>query len=94
MLGITRGSVSKPAAEVVARYKSDIEAARGIVLSLADILPPALDVSRLEVQRKRLEGAIDVDGVNVKEELAFVHDGSVIRVGKHRFLRIVDAEKP
>jgi tyrosyl-tRNA synthetase len=46
-------------------------------------------------QAKRLikGGAIDIDGdVHTSENFALI-DGLVIRVGKHRFLRIVDADK-
>ncbi len=46
-------------------------------------------------QAKRLikQGAIDIDGdVHTSENFALI-DGLVFRVGKHRFLRIVDADK-
>jgi ribosomal protein S4 len=46
-------------------------------------------------QAKRLikQGAIDIDGdVHTSENFALI-DGLTFRVGKHRFLRIVDADK-
>jgi tyrosyl-tRNA synthetase len=46
-------------------------------------------------QAKRLikQGAVDVDGdVHTSEDFALI-DGLTFRVGKHRFLRIVDADK-
>ena len=52
-----------------------------------------LGLSRREVKRLVRQGAIEVDGVPLKGTSAAVGPGSVIRVGKRRFLRIVDADK-
>jgi tyrosyl-tRNA synthetase len=50
-------------------------------------------LSRSEVRRLIRQGAIEVDGVPLKGTSAVVGAGSTIRVGKRRFLRIVDADK-
>jgi len=50
-------------------------------------------LSRSEIRRLLTQGAIDVDGVRLTDTRAVVRKGSTIRVGKHRFLRIVDADK-
>ncbi len=47
-----------------------------------------------EGRRLLRQGAIEVDGETVGVKTAFkLRRGSIIRVGKHRFLRIVDADK-
>jgi tyrosyl-tRNA synthetase len=50
-------------------------------------------LSRSEVRRLIRQGAIEVDGAPLKSTSAVVGLGSTIRVGKRRFLRIVDADK-
>ena len=47
--------------------------------------------SRTEVRRLAAQGAIEVNGERTTDLQMAVRRGSVIRVGKHRFLRIVDA---
>jgi tyrosyl-tRNA synthetase len=62
-------------------------------MSLAKILHEAgLASSMSEARRLIRQGAIDIDGdVHTSESFA-LRDGLVFRVGKHRFLRIVDAD--
>jgi tyrosyl-tRNA synthetase len=50
-------------------------------------------ISMSEVRRLLRQGAIDVDGKRLLDTHASVRPGSVIRVGRHRFLRIVDADR-
>jgi tyrosyl-tRNA synthetase len=52
-------------------------------------------LSHSEVKRLIRQGAIEVDGVPVRDPLDYprVSAGSIIRVGKRRFFRIVDADK-
>jgi len=50
-------------------------------------------LSRSEARRLIRQGAIEVDGVPLQGTSAVVGPGSTIRVGKRRFLRIVDADK-
>ncbi len=49
--------------------------------------------SRSQARRLLSQGAVDVDGVTVRSPQAVVRDGSIVRVGKHRFLRIVNANR-
>jgi tyrosyl-tRNA synthetase len=63
-------------------------------IDLVDVLLGAgLVRSRSEARRLLAQGAIEVDGQTVREPQALVRDGSIVRVGKHRFLRIVDADR-
>jgi tyrosyl-tRNA synthetase len=49
--------------------------------------------SRSEANRLLAQGAIEVDGEKVSTSLVSLKDGSIIKVGKRRFLRIVDSAK-
>jgi tyrosyl-tRNA synthetase len=49
--------------------------------------------SRSEANRLLTQGAIEVDGEKVSSNLVTLKDGSVIKVGKRRFLRMVDSGK-
>jgi tyrosyl-tRNA synthetase len=49
--------------------------------------------SKAEVRRLVTQGAIEADGSRVGEPRVSVRPGAVIRVGKHRFVRIVDSER-
>jgi len=49
--------------------------------------------SRSEAKRLLAQGAIEVDGEKVTDNITFVYPGSVIKVGKRRFVRIVNADK-
>ncbi|GBD13592.1 Tyrosine--tRNA ligase [bacterium HR24] len=63
-------------------------------IDLVDVLLGAgLVRSRSEARRLLAQGAIEIDGQTVREPQALVRDGSIVRVGKHRFLRIVDADR-
>ena len=46
-----------------------------------------------EARRLIKQGAVEINGVKVSSSLNPLEPGMVIRVGKHRFLRIVDADK-
>jgi tyrosyl-tRNA synthetase len=68
-----------------------------------DRLPPALFckllvdmgiiVSRQEAKRLIKQGAIEVNGEKVSSEDVTICDGSVIKIGKHRFARLVNSGK-
>jgi tyrosyl-tRNA synthetase len=60
---------------------------------MAVLLDQGLVKSKGEARRLMKQGAIDVDGQPITDFNIAVQPGSVIRVGKHRFLRIVDADK-
>jgi tyrosyl-tRNA synthetase len=47
--------------------------------------------SRSQARRLISQGAVDVDGTTLQGPLAVVREGSIVKVGKYRFLRIVDA---
>jgi tyrosyl-tRNA synthetase len=57
-----------------------------VVLSESSIV-----ASRSEARRLVSQGAIAVDGETLKEPKVELKDGSLIRVGRHRFLRVVPA---
>jgi tyrosyl-tRNA synthetase len=54
------------------------------------LIRSGLAASKSEVRRLIAQGAVETDGVRVQETSVRVGRNSVIRVGKHRFLRIVD----
>ena len=60
---------------------------------MALLLDRGLVQSKGEARRLMKQGAIDVDGRPISDFDIPVRPGMVIRVGKHRFLRIVDADK-
>jgi tyrosyl-tRNA synthetase len=49
--------------------------------------------SRSEARRLVSQGGVEVDGTKVETPQVELKDGSLVRVGRHRFLRIVDASK-
>jgi tyrosyl-tRNA synthetase len=57
------------------------------------LLEAGLAKSRSEANRLLAQGAIEVDGEKVSSNLVTLKDGSVIKVGKRRFLRMVDSAK-
>ncbi len=77
--------------EVPFDFKGASEAEAGIDL----LVMKHLGLSRREVKRLIRQGAIEVDGVPVTDPLDYprVRPGSIVRVGKRRFLRIVDADQ-
>ncbi len=77
--------------EVPFHFKGASEAEAGIDL----LVMKHLGLSRSEVKRLIRQGAIKVDGVPLTDPLEYprVRPGSIVRVGKRRFLRIVDADK-
>jgi tyrosyl-tRNA synthetase len=49
--------------------------------------------SRSEARRLIRQGAVEIDGKVATTDVVELRDGMIIRVGKRRFLRIVDADK-
>ena len=77
--------------EDVAEYPLSF-AAEETTADLATLLAQAkVTASRSEARRLLAQGAIEVDGVRANSLRPPLRPGSIIRVGKHRFLRIVDA---
>jgi tyrosyl-tRNA synthetase len=70
--------------------KLTIEVQRDITSLLVEA---GLAKSRSEANRLLAQGAIEVDGEKVSSNLVTLKDGSVIKVGKRRFLRMVDSAK-
>jgi tyrosyl-tRNA synthetase len=60
---------------------------------MALLLDRGLVQSKGEARRLMKQGAIDVDGRPITDFDIPFQTGMVVRVGKHRFLRIVDADK-
>ena len=63
---------------------------------LALLVDAGLTPSKAEARRLVRQGAVEIDGDKISPQQAsevVVHDGSIVRVGKHRFLRIVDADR-
>ena len=46
-----------------------------------------------EVKRLLAQQAIEIDGKRVGSKTVTIHDGSIVRVGRRRFLKLVDADK-
>jgi len=59
---------------------------------MALLLRQGLIRSKGEARRLMKQGAIDVDGQPISDFSLPFRPGMVIRVGKHRFLRIVDTD--
>jgi len=70
--------------------KLEIEVQRDITSLLVEA---GLAKSRSEANRLLAQGAIEVDGEKVSTSLVSLKDGSIIKVGKRRFLRMVDSMK-
>jgi len=72
------------------RDEAEIEVQRDITSLLVEA---GLAKSRSEANRLLAQGAIEVDGKKVSTSLVSLKDGSIIKVGKRRFLRMVDSAK-
>jgi len=70
--------------------KLEVEVQRDITSLLVEA---GLAKSRSEATRLLAQGAIEVDGEKVSTSLVNLKDGSIIKVGKRRFLRMVDSMK-
>ena len=75
---------------IAIRDKVEIEVWRDITSLLSDA---GLVKSRSEARRLLAQGAIEVDGEKVSTDKVILQDGSVIKVGKRGFLKMVDSAK-
>ncbi|MDO8617208.1 MAG: tyrosine--tRNA ligase [Dehalococcoidia bacterium] len=83
-----RRELPEDAQEVPVRFQNE-----SATVDFTELLVSAGVVkSRSQVRRLAAQGAIEVDGIRTTELQPALRRGSVIRVGKHRFLRIVDAD--
>jgi tyrosyl-tRNA synthetase len=57
------------------------------------LVEAGLTKSRSEANRLLAQGAIEIDGEKVSTDKVILKDGSIIKVGKRRFLRMVDNMK-
>jgi tyrosyl-tRNA synthetase len=79
--------------EEVAEYGIGFDA-DVMTIDLGDVLvASAVASSRAEARRLLRQGAVEADGSRVTEARWPVRRGAILRVGKHRFLRIVDSEE-
>ena len=70
--------------------EAEIEVWRYITSLLSDA---GLVKSRSEAKRLLAQGAIEIDGEKVSTDHVILKDGSIIKVGKRGFLKIVDSTK-
>ena len=70
--------------------KLEMNVQRDIISLLVEA---GLAKSRSEANRLLAQGAIEVDGEKISSNLVTLKDGSIIKVGKRRFLRMVDSAK-
>ncbi len=60
------------------------------VVDITQLIAQAGLDSRTAARRLVSQGAVAVDGIVIKEAAATVNHGSLIKVGRHRFLKVVD----
>ena len=70
-----------------------IEIGSGTIPICGLCVETGLAKSNSEAKRLLSQGAIQIDGERVNTDTVCIKDGSVIKVGKRRFVRIVDADK-
>ena len=62
-------------------------------IDLRDVLVEThLAKSRSEANRLIAQGAVSIDGKKISNSVATIKSGSIIKVGKRRFIRLVDAD--
>jgi tyrosyl-tRNA synthetase len=62
-------------------------------MPIARLLPKiGLAKSRSEARRLLAQGAVDIDGTPVTEDMCVVRNGSIIKVGKRRFKKVVNTD--
>ena len=102
--GTEAASAAQAEFERVFQHREQPEEAQALAVDLGPDGVARLDVtlvvvdaglvpSRAEARRLFQQGALSLDGEPVSSREVEVRSGSVIRVGKHRFLRIVDADR-
>ena len=84
-----------PFADLITVGTSPAEVLRkkGAPVLLATLLSGWLGISMSEARRLQAQGAIEVDGKRITKSIINVKPGTIVRVGKHRFLRIAGPEK-
>ncbi len=86
--------VPEEGAEYVVSFEGLSDKNIPIIMALSRLLTHLnLVKSRAEARRLLAQGAIEIDGKKATDDISKVYVGNVIRVGKHRFVKIVDADK-
>ena len=76
--------------EEIKEYHIDLRAG----ISLRDILVQThLAKSRSEANRLIAQGAVSIDGEKISDNIATVKSGSVIKVGKRRFAKVINTDR-
>ena len=79
----------REAPEEIKEYHVDLRAG----ISLRDVLVEInLAKSRSEANRLIAQGAVSIDGEKISDNIATVKSGSIIKVGKRRFARLIEAD--
>ena len=74
-----------------AEFAAEFNGAAEVEIDLTEALVRSgVAASKAEVRRLVSQGAIEADGARVEESNVRVGKDAVLRIGKHRFLRIVD----
>ncbi len=66
---------------------------KGAPVMAATLVAMVAGVSMSEARRLLQQGAVEIDGQRVSKGIVNVKPGSTIRVGKHTFFRVVDADR-
>ena len=75
-------------------FAIEFNGASEVEIDLTQVLVGSgISASKSEVRRLLSQGAVEADGERVGETRLSVRTGAIIRVGKHRFLRIVDTSR-
>ena len=66
---------------------------RGVKLNAANLLVVTnLAKSRSEANRLIEQGAVSIDGEKISGNIAIVKNGSIIKVGKRRFAKVINTD--
>jgi tyrosyl-tRNA synthetase len=90
---VPAGELPSPKGRGPAKSTAEHRRRDGKPVSMPALLSRFLGLSMSEARRLLKEGAVEIDRKPVTAPVADLKVGSIIRVGKHRFLRIVDAEE-
>jgi tyrosyl-tRNA synthetase len=61
-------------------------------MASAALVESGMAESRSEAKRLIRQGAVEIDGIKVTEDKIALQDGSIIKVGKRRWVKIVDTD--
>ncbi len=88
-------SLKKPIAKLADAFKVFDFSEQGIEVDTSSLLVVTnLAKSRSEANRLIAQGAVIIDNKKISGNRVTVKNGSIIKVGKRRFARVIDADKP